>query len=246
MDFLVDAGLGGFTMTSRYRFFGGPFMRKPIAVVMFTIAASLLAPRPAAAQMFILRWISSLDPGGFTGVGWHQTVSCRVRNDPKSASAELFKTPCDQDETKYVTRMVGFDVAFASGSHNLDYPKGAVTDGRVQVLTLMGTLDFRVKRSLDVGGGAGVAGFWGSAAGSFNKLVIEPHLLVRPFLNADGGNLPTLIKGFGIRVGYVAFPQGFTVADFGALQTARVKDLTGSAEGSFSVLFVIGGPVPRK
>ncbi len=81
---------------------------------------------------------------------------------------------------------------------------------------------------------AGTATFTGSSSSStsFNKLLLNPYLVVRPFARVGNGKLQRVVS---VKADFMIFPAGFTDAEFGATGTK----LNGHAELVTPIVIVI-------
>jgi hypothetical protein len=208
-------------------------MKRLIVMGSMVVALVALSARPASAQVFIMKWLEGLSgPGPIKGVGAQVSLYCL----PESGEGE-FGPFCDTNALTSVKRFVGLEIGFGRGDHNLTYPAGADVDESVSALSILGTYDYRVNRALDLGTGAGFLRLWGSAE-SPTKLLIEPHILVRPFVNSEAH---WIVRGIGLRGSVLYIPQGYTLEDFGATG----GDLRGDSEFVVNVAVTIGLRPPR-
>ena len=226
-------------------------MRRATASGLIGLAILLCTPRPASAQWSLIKWLEGLSgPGHFWLSSYEVHIGCLPKTPSLSTEqasnqaaadikAALNKGPeplralfCDQNPTMVGTtdRAVWKDVKFyftaafahsLKGDDPLDY---ALEKDEPSLKTFTFGAAYRFNEWVDAGMAAGSATFRGSTSSTnFNKVLLDPYLLIRPFAGVKKERLQRLVS---VKLDFVIFPEGFTDAEFGATSTK----LDGGAE----------------
>jgi hypothetical protein len=216
-------------------------MRRYVLIALTAVGMLLSAARPADAQWFFLKWLEELSPpGDFGNVGIHLTMLCVPDSSDKTRSDQDFKTAWDTRRTDYkflfcdrdpltwkrIKRFYGMDLSTGWGPNKLTYPAGAEPLPHITVQTVSATGGARLNSLFDAGGSVGFARFSGQTGTAFNKTMFNFYIAYRPFatnkppppaLTAEQLNLMGFKqRSVEIRFGMYFFPQGLTLANFGA------------------------------
>ena len=228
-------------------------MRRATTTGLIGLAILLATAQPASAQWDWIKWLEELSgPGHFVLYGGETHVGCQFKTlgDAKTNSelqAQARTGPailrglfCDQNprevtlsptNTTHVWKQVrsfwSIMSAYGTGTNPLDYPAGEKRE-KTTAWTLTAGPVYRVSAVTDLGASVGVVKFSGSTAKSFNKLIVDPYIVIRPLalLNSEWE------QTFAVRLDATWFPQGFTLEDFGAT--------AGPLNGKTEVIFQIG------
>jgi hypothetical protein len=130
------------------------------------------------------------------------------QNPKQYAGADAWKAVRNFWTASFLTTEVGKE-----GTNPLTYP-GAVGKPKVSAWMLTAGPVYRPHAFVDLGVSFGAMGFSGSTEKSTTKLMIDPYIVIRPLLLVK--NVPAVQRVVEIRFGFAIFPQGFTLADFGA------------------------------
>ena len=244
-------------------------MRRVVACAVMVLACLCVPARPAHAQRTFLEWLERLSgPGPFKVGMVHVPFSCYgfekesstapdpVLTDPKAksdavAAQHWFLQPgCGKSARNLVRVTIGAQIAKGSGDNNLLYDDSVPDDERdhVNVQVFLGTVDFGLHNSVELGIGAGFIRFSDLPIDSFTRLAVQPARVIwKPLamFASKGGNL---YQREALQVWFTAswFPGGFTAEDFGAIP--GTFDSGKEIQGSFAIgvdllaLFKINAP----
>lgn len=200
-------------------------MRKERLVLLLVLLAVLVPARAVSAAGF-LEWLERLSgPGPFKGLGIELTFVCygAPTAEPGEASIENVRWSTDVD-CRRIDRdrprvSAGVRAALLTGDNNLEYesplPPGGET---VQLFSFMGTADYSLSRTFDIGAGAGFMRFTGAPAGPFAKVALQAvRFTWRPLTMGVEGRRESYKREW-LQIRYIAtlVPGGFDAADFGA------------------------------
>lgn len=218
-------------------------MRRLTCTGLIALAILVGFARPASAQWSLLKWLEELSgPGDFVMNGVDVALYC----GPKTVSAKntevygyLF---CDRDPATWtdVKWAVGAQLLWGRGTNPLTYPSTVTKKEHVSAQSYAASLTYRVSRVTDVAADIGFVRFSGAEGIAFNKFVFDPYIAVRPLATFTDGRWE---RSFEIRFGALMFPQGFTLADFGADGGAP---LAGDAELITHLGFYVTVPLSKR
>ena len=202
-------------------------MRRERLVLLLLLLMMLVPARDAAAAGF-LEWLERLSgPGPFKGLGIDLNFLCYgartgVPGDPAAAGvtprwqADLDCRRIDRAQPRI---SAGVRAALLTGDNNLEYvtplPRGGET---VQVFSLMGTADYGISRTFDIGAGAGFMRFTGAPAGPFARFSLQLVRFTWKPLTMGERSAAESYRREWLQIRYIAtlVPGGFDAADFGA------------------------------
>ena len=133
---------------------------------------------------------------------------------------------CDRDPATWnnIKWFVGAQLLWGRGTNPLTYPTTVTKKEHVSAQSYAASITYRVSRVTDVAANVGFVRFSGAEGIAFNKFTFDPYISIRPLATLTDGRLERLVE---LRFGALMFPQGFTLADFGA---TGGSPLTGNAE----------------
>ena len=206
-------------------------MRRLTVTGLIALAILVGFARPASAQWSFLKWLEELSgPGPFHMNGLDAGFYCpnahaRARLTDSHSDFRLF---CDKEVGLFrdVKFYVGFSFLTGSGNNPLTYAGQPDDSNRsVSAQSYAAIVGYRVSRWADVATQVGAVHFSAEGTGT-DKFFFDPYVAVRP-LAALNGPIKDRFRDFvQVRFGVLLFPQGFTLADFGA----SGGPLTGKAE----------------
>lgn len=206
-------------------------------LVVAICSAVILSAAPAHAQGW--RWLEKLSgPGDFTGYELDVKLFCAYESSDGERIVAL-STPClfkkvenrdraeeglQGNETMVKGRKVdltkrvyaiGVALSYLRGRNDLQYePSSTTVDRTIQLWTIEGFFDRRLRSRMDVGVALGAYMFVVPAADNFTRWAVEPRLTVKLFDLRKGD----LFAGTAsLRLGVLAFFQEFDATDFGAI-----------------------------
>jgi hypothetical protein len=200
-------------------------MRKLTLIGLLALAATFGTPRPASAQwMAFMRWLSGLDPGKMTGMGYHFTAVCLLPIEPHGFTLEpgtrvRNRFGCGKPDAPTLLNF-GFDLSLARGPSNLP-PNPSQT---LWVAAPIATLDLSYA-GVEYGVGAGFLRLWGGERAATNLVVekirtgVKPVMLVRSLAGKAGSPDSAFwatVANIQFRYDRYSFPTDFTPSDFGA------------------------------
>jgi hypothetical protein len=235
-------------------------MRRYASISLIVLGLVLASARPASAQWFILKWLENLSPPGkFLVNGVEFSMLCADKaptpeamkaGDVRGATAVSKGRPsdyrylfCDRDPDNWhnVSRYYGLSVGFGRHENTFDYDASREKLDNVSIKTAIFTGAYRAHPAIDLGGGVGLIRFSGATTIAFNKLVVNPFIIVRPLaVGVRRGQVLSSKKkwwaqSLNVRAGWMLFPEGLTLGDFGASGPTDSHTIIGGPAGSFYV-----------
>ena len=214
-------------------------MKKAVLIGLLALACGLVPVRPAEAQAGFIRWLEKLSgPGPFYGPGFDLYGFCYGIKKNSSIDYDLtdeqlrtntyapswfWNVNCGKANRTSRRLTIGVQDPKLWGDNNLEYDATVPEDQRdtVTATIFLGSADFGVDRSLDVGAGLGFVHFTGTPAGGFSRAVLEPlRVTFKPLTmrraTASGPNLYRR-EWLQFRLVMTVLPGGFDAEDFGAI-----------------------------
>lgn len=211
-------------------------MRRLTGTGLIALALLVGFARPASAQWDLLKWLEELSgPGPFFVSGPEATFYCPGAHARAKLDDKDFGLLCDREAAtfKHVKFYVGASVLWGSGHNPLTYAGQPDNPHRsVSTQSYAGILGYRLWNWADVASQVGLAHFSAEGTGTV-KFFLDPYAAVRPL--AFCPKTKSIERLVEARVGLLLFPQGFTLADFGATGGS----LTGKAEFVWHLAFLI-------
>jgi hypothetical protein len=228
-------------------------MRHVVAFVLIVIACVCVPARPAEAQGVFLEWLERLSgPGPLKGPGAHLVFHCYgVRTleprqtDPKAASESpepFFDFGCAHADRNRVRVSVGAQVATATGPllDDDDFPEAQ--DDTIRATSVLATVDIGLRRSVEVGFGAGFVRFSSLPVSSFTRLSVQPvRVIWKPLVTFGQGATENWREALQLRFTASMFPDGFSNEDFGSpVPFESGKEIQGSFVILVDLLAAVG------
>jgi hypothetical protein len=209
-------------------------MRRLASILCAAVLVAAI-PRPAYADLGLLRWFDRLSgPGPFTGLFADVNFLCIAKKadaSAKSAWAVRVDLDCRTARREAVDRKqkprvlsIGAQVAALSGPNHLTYaaPLDQAPAPDVRAYPVMGTMTYALHRTLDVGAGIGLVHFTGRGFG-FSRFAIEPQATFKPLMLFAPDDRPSALEVLQLRFNVTGLIGQIEAEDFGAVSGLTPK-----------------------